>query len=76
MVPGISEYSLSDVNECQDDDNQCDENAYCQNLDGGYRCTCKSGYYGLGTECLGTWNVYKEDDYLENINIINYENPY
>ena len=32
--------------------NDCDRNAYCRNVDHGYECTCKPGYYGDGKSCL------------------------
>ncbi|XP_033122076.1 uncharacterized protein LOC117121084 [Anneissia japonica] len=43
-----------DINECLQN-NDCSENADCTNFDGGYNCTCRSGYddiNGDGTECV------------------------
>ena len=31
----------------------CDENADCTNNDGSYACTCKQGFTGDGSTCLG-----------------------
>ena len=34
----------------------CDNNAACTNIPGGYNCTCKSGFtdtYGDGSNCIG-----------------------
>ena len=39
-----------DVNEC-DLRSTCDENALCENLPGGYMCSCLSGFHGNGTLC-------------------------
>ncbi|CAK8696725.1 unnamed protein product [Clavelina lepadiformis] len=38
-----------DVNECLN--NPCDENAICQNVNGGYQCTCLGDYSGDGKTC-------------------------
>ena len=43
---------ISDINECQTS-NQCDENADCVNTKGSYTCTCKEGFTGNGSTCLG-----------------------
>uniref|UniRef100_A0A2C9KEE2 EGF-like domain-containing protein n=1 Tax=Biomphalaria glabrata TaxID=6526 RepID=A0A2C9KEE2_BIOGL len=34
-----------DVDECQDKTYTCPSNSYCTNLNGGYTCTCASGYF-------------------------------
>lgn len=39
-----------DHDECKHD-NPCSENAFCRNVQGGYRCTCKQGYAGDGKSC-------------------------
>ena len=44
----------SDINECVlDTDNDCDDNAECNNTVGGFNCTCEPGYMGNGTMCTG-----------------------
>ncbi|XP_022789317.1 protein kinase C-binding protein NELL2-like [Stylophora pistillata] len=40
-----------DINECADGKRHCDVNAECNNTFGSYKCTCKDGYYGNGTDC-------------------------
>jgi nidogen (entactin) len=40
-----------DVNECENGDAICDENAICYNLVGHYECVCKSPYKGNGKQC-------------------------
>lgn len=57
-----------DINECLR--NPCDVNAVCDNTDGSYSCTCKTGYSGDGVFCAGkpfltclNWYVIK---YLKN----------
>ena len=47
-----NELCPTDINECLT--LPCDENADCENLDGSFKCTCKSGYRGTGLECEGT----------------------
>ena len=41
-----------DIDECALHHN-CDENAFCSNLDGSFTCTCNEGYYGNGHICIG-----------------------
>ncbi|CAP29096.2 Protein CBR-NID-1 [Caenorhabditis briggsae] len=36
----------------QRDDKSCHANSVCQDLEGGFCCTCDTGYYGNGKECL------------------------
>ena len=43
----------SDIDECQLGRDDCDENAECTNTLGSYVCTCKEGYSGDGTACIG-----------------------
>lgn len=45
-----------DINECLEEDlNDCDGNATCSDNDGGYSCSCNTGYMGNGTRgnCFG-----------------------
>ena len=46
---------FADIDECEIGTYQCDSNAECNNIPGGYNCTCKTGYFGNGTECKGNW---------------------
>jgi len=42
----------ADTDECSDaSKNNCHANADCQNLDGGFLCTCQDGYVGDGVTC-------------------------
>ena len=41
------------IDECITGDNECDQAADCQDMDGTYRCQCVSGYHGDGKECQG-----------------------
>ena len=43
----------TDINECEDGTDSCDENVNCTNIDGSYTCFCSSGYSGNGTFCYG-----------------------
>ena len=42
-----------DINECLEHTQPCDINADCNNLNGTYNCSCKSGYQGDGFNCTG-----------------------
>lgn len=43
----------SDIDECANDDNDCDTNALCTNTEGSYICRCLKGYEGDGRICVG-----------------------
>ena len=34
-------------------DNPCEDNARCLDVDGGFKCQCKSGYKQDGPNCIG-----------------------
>ena len=42
---------ISDVNECEIGNNNCNSNASCNNTIGSFRCVCKIGYLGNGITC-------------------------
>ena len=42
-----------DTNECTEGKLDCDVNAECNNSLASYKCTCKDGYEGNGTNCTG-----------------------
>ena len=44
---------LSDIDECTDGTNDCDENASCDNEPGTFVCTCNTGFRGDGKQCIG-----------------------
>ena len=47
-------YYLADANECETGKHHCDSNAYCNNTEGSYNCTCKPEFTGNGVNCTGT----------------------
>ena len=51
---------IADFDECSFGATDCDENATCINLDGGYDCTCFDGFIGDGRNCYSN-GIY---DYL------------
>ena len=42
-----------DIDECVNNTDNCDVNAYCNNTVGSYNCTCYPEYTGNGTSCTG-----------------------
>ena len=52
----IFDVHISDINECDAGTDDCSDNAACTNTDGGFDCTCHSGFadvLGDGTQCDG-----------------------
>ena len=49
-------YPFADIDECTTNIHSCDVNASCNNTIGSHNCTCNSGFYGSGQECLGKIN--------------------
>ena len=43
--------ACTDDDECKDGTHMCSANATCINTDGGYNCSCNSGYKGDGFNC-------------------------
>ena len=43
--------TIADVNECEEDLDDCDDDATCLDINNGYTCICKVGYTGNGTTC-------------------------
>ncbi len=41
------------MDECQNDEHDCDVNAQCNNMFGSFNCTCLQGYSGDGVNCFG-----------------------
>ena len=41
----------TDINECENGDDNCSENANCTNTEGSFTCYCNSGYAGDGVIC-------------------------
>ena len=46
-------FVVTDIDECLKEIHGCDVNAKCNNTLGSYKCTCKDGYEGNGTNCTG-----------------------
>lgn len=50
----VSNLCYSDTNECNSGAHDCHAQAYCNNTDGSFTCTCNEGYCGDGRLCTGT----------------------
>ena len=48
----------ADIDECKLGTHLCHSNANCSNTDGGYNCTCMTGFSGNGTDCEGKNGQY------------------
>ena len=46
-------YMCSDIDECAANMDNCSEGATCHNTEGGFNCSCNSGYHGDGFNCYG-----------------------
>jgi len=44
----------TEIDECADQTDNCDNNATCMNLPGMFLCTCNAGYSGNGVTCTDT----------------------
>ena len=40
-------YEMTDIDECHEEE-PCDSNADCSNIEGSYECQCRTGYNGTG----------------------------
>lgn len=56
---------ITDIDECEEGQHDCDKNADCGNRIGGYSCTCKQGYEGDGRTCKGTLDAAKLSSLVE-----------
>ena len=48
---------LLDINECENGNHDCNENATCVNTAGHFKCSCNKGFSGDGKTCSGTIDV-------------------
>ena len=46
-------FSLTDINECNDNNGNCLENSNCVNILGSFTCECQRGYEMINGECTG-----------------------
>ena len=56
-------FRVSEINEC-DGVNDCHDNATCTNTVGSHNCTCKEGFEGNGTYCIGRGMILSLEVYL------------
>ena len=68
----MESFFISDIDECLEE--PCHAFADCENTNGSYTCTCRSGYSGDGLQCEGTCTFIvdtSKDKYSINIIMIN-----
>ena len=51
-------YPDLDIDECSAGTDMCASNATCTNTEGGYNCSCDSGYHGDGFTCNSKYVTY------------------
>ena len=52
-VIGMSYLKLTDIDECVEETDNCDDNAACTNTEASFTCLCDTGYSGSGASCTG-----------------------
>ena len=52
----FDKHPLSDINECEQDENTCNDTGECVNMIGFYFCKCFDGFQGNETKSDGTKN--------------------
>ena len=57
LVINLLHILFLDIDECTLNDDGCDTNADCANIDSSYTCTCKTGWTGDGFTCTGMFTV-------------------
>lgn len=48
---------ITDINECASLVSGCSPNADCTDTEGNYKCTCKLGFAGDGTNCARKYAI-------------------
>ena len=51
-------YFIVDINECENESNNCHENAQCINTEGSFTCSCNPGYTGDGVNCTSKMLIH------------------
>ena len=59
-------FNCTDINECDNGQNDCDRDAICSNTIRSYSCTCDTGYYGNGIQCSAAHAVLVLSNYNSN----------
>jgi len=50
---------VTDINECANNNGNCNSRAKCTNTPGSFTCTCLDGYSGNGITCSGNeWTIF------------------
>lgn len=57
VVDSYTTLSVTDINECAEDLDNCHQNAFCVNSVGHFTCMCEPGYTGNGVTCTALQQV-------------------
>ena len=66
----VNSTSISDIEECATNKDNCHDDANCTNTKGSFYCTCHTGYSGDGVTCEGEFYKDKFDFLVVNITIL------
>ena len=63
---------IVDVDECNENEDNCHNNATCTNNEGSFVCKCKTGFSGDGVTCNGTYTLSPKFVLFSSLHKLNY----
>ena len=56
-IKSANYYLCLDTDECAIKTDNCSLHAMCNNYEGSFNCSCKSGFFGDGISCTGNYKT-------------------